>query len=48
MIVTLIHPLPKPVELPVNDQIALEGSKGAKILGIAVIVLTGLLYYIFW
>jgi SSS family solute:Na+ symporter len=48
VVVTITHPLPKPVELPVNDQIALEGSKGAKMLGVVVIVLTILLYIVFW
>jgi solute:Na+ symporter, SSS family len=45
---TLIWPLRKPVELPVNEKMDLESSKGAKLGGIAVVVLTLILYVIFW
>lgn len=48
LLVTLIHPLREPVKMPVNDQIALEPSSGARIGGIAVCVLTVLLYLLFW
>ncbi|MFZ9936681.1 MAG: sodium:solute symporter family transporter [Luteolibacter sp.] len=48
IIVTLVAPLTKPVELPVNDQICLETSKSAKVVGWIVIVLTLLLYWMFW
>lgn len=48
VIITLIKPLPKPVELPVNDQIELTSSGGAKIVGGCVIVLTIILYTMFW
>ena len=48
IVVTLVAPLTKPVELPVNDQICLETSKSAKVVGWIVIVLTLLLYWMFW
>ncbi len=48
IVVTLAAPLTKPVELPVNDQICLETSKSAKVVGWIVIVLTLLLYWMFW
>ena len=48
IIVTLAAPLTKPVELPVNDQICLETSKSAKVVGWVVIILTLLLYWMFW
>jgi len=37
-----------PVVLPVNDQIELESSKGAKIMGIGVVIATIALYTYFW
>lgn len=48
IIITIAKPLPKPVDLPVNDQIDLTSSGGAKVLGGAVIVLTIVLYAMFW
>ncbi|MBB5351308.1 SSS family solute:Na+ symporter [Haloferula luteola] len=48
IVITLIKPLPRPVELPVNDQIALESSRGAQICGVFVIIATAVLYVIFW
>jgi len=48
VIITLIKPLPRPVDLPVNDQIALESSPVAKMVGVGVIVLTVILYAAFW
>ncbi len=45
---TLIWPLRTPVKLPVNEKMDLESSKGAKLGGIAVVVLTVILYVIFW
>jgi SSS family solute:Na+ symporter len=47
-LMTLISPLRKPVELPVNQQMNVESSKGAMIAGAGVIVLTLILYVIFW
>ncbi|MEM6885393.1 MAG: sodium/solute symporter, partial [Verrucomicrobiota bacterium] len=37
---TILRPMEKPVEMPVNDQIALESSPGAKIAGVGVVLLT--------
>ena len=48
MVITLIKPLPEPIQLPTNASISLETSKGAKIAGIAVVVATLVLYAIFW
>lgn len=47
-IATLIKPLDKPVEMPVNTDINLESSKGAKLAGMGVVVMTIALYIIFW
>jgi SSS family solute:Na+ symporter len=46
--ITLVKPLPKPIVLPVTDLIALESSKIAKVGGIAVVICTLILYFIFW
>lgn len=48
VIITLLKPLPKPVVLPVNDKIDLESSKGAKIVGVGVVLATIALYAFFW
>jgi solute:Na+ symporter, SSS family len=47
-LVTKLHPLAKPVTMPVNDQIALEGSAGARTWGVVVVVATVALYLWFW
>ncbi|MDD3276309.1 MAG: sodium/solute symporter [Kiritimatiellales bacterium] len=47
-LITLIKPLAKPIELPVNDTICLRSSLSAKIGGILVVLLTLSLYIIFW
>ncbi|QDV64765.1 sodium:solute symporter family transporter [Crateriforma conspicua] len=47
-LVTLIRPMKEPVTLPVNDQIDLTGSKGAKFFGGLVIVLMVALYIVFY
>jgi SSS family solute:Na+ symporter len=47
-LMTLIHPLKKPVDLPVNKDMNIETSRGALIGGIGVVVLTAILYVIFW
>ncbi|NLX23838.1 MAG: sodium/solute symporter [Phycisphaerae bacterium] len=47
-LITLIMPLSKPVELPVNTKIELQSSRGAKACGIAVVVTTLILYAYFW
>jgi SSS family solute:Na+ symporter len=45
--ITLVKPLPQPVEFKKNTEIQLETSKGALIAGIVVVALTFLLYLIF-
>lgn len=48
ILLTLIKPMPKPVTMPVNEQIDLKSSPGAKICGIAVVIATIALYAVFW
>ena len=47
-IMTLVNPLKKPVDLPVNKDMNMQGSTRAKAFGIVVVVLTIFLYIIFW
>ncbi|MCU4675769.1 sodium/solute symporter [Catenovulum sp. 2E275] len=47
-IATLVKPLDKPVELPVNSEIELASSKSAKIAGVLVVLMTIGLYIQFW
>jgi len=47
-IITVVKPMEKPVTMPVNDKINLESSKGAKLVGGAVCVMTVALYAVFW
>ena len=47
-LITWLRPLKEPVELPVNDAISLEGSRGAKWAGWGVVLATVALYIIFW
>jgi SSS family solute:Na+ symporter len=47
-IMTLVNPLKKPVDLPVNKDMNMEGSPRAKVFGIIVVVLTIFLYIVFW
>jgi solute:Na+ symporter, SSS family len=47
-VLTLARPLKKPVELPVNPEMDVTPSKGAMMGGGVVIVLTLILYAIFW
>jgi SSS family solute:Na+ symporter len=47
-LMTLIRPLRTPVELPVNENMNLESSKGAFVCAMVVVALTAVLYYIFW
>jgi len=47
-LLTWWKPLPTPVELPTNTRIQLESSAGAKTAGIAVVVVTLILYGVFW
>lgn len=48
ILITLLKPMAKPVELPENTEIELEGSKGAKLVGGLVVVATIALYAVFW
>ncbi|MEO0509800.1 MAG: sodium/solute symporter [Verrucomicrobiota bacterium] len=48
LILTIVKPIEKPVVMPVNDEIALESSPGAKIVGVGVILATIALYVVFW
>ena len=48
VILTLVKPMKNPVVMPVNDQIELETSKGAKMVGIGVVIATIALYAVFW
>jgi SSS family solute:Na+ symporter len=48
VILTLVKPMKIPVVMPVNDQIALETSAGAKLVGWGVVAATIALYVIFW
>ncbi len=47
-ILRLVNPLKEPVVMPVSNQIALESSGLAKVCGAIVVVLTLVLYAIFW
>lgn len=47
-IATLLHPLREPVKLPVNESMNLEPSRFAAVAGVGVVILTGILYLIFW
>ena len=48
IVITLLKPMPKPVVMPVNNEIALETSQGAMFCGIAIILATIALYVVFW
>lgn len=48
LLLTIFRPMKTPVEMPVNHQISLESSKGAKFLGGCVILATIALYVVFW
>lgn len=45
---TVLNPLAKPVDLPVNEKMNVEGSPGAKACGVVVVLLTLALYAVFW
>ncbi len=47
-VITLLFPMNKPVELPINKQMNMDSSRGAKAFGIVVICLTLALYILFW
>ncbi len=46
--ITALRPLPAPIQLPEQTRIEMESSKGAKKVGIAVVIITIALYIIFW
>jgi SSS family solute:Na+ symporter len=48
LLITAVKPLPKPVELASAAKIDLKPSRSAKALGVGVVVLTIVLYIIFW
>lgn len=47
-VLRLVAPLAKPVDLPVNEDMDITPSKGAKAGGAVVILLTVVLYIVFW
>jgi len=47
-IMTLVRPLPQPVALPVNENMDMRSDRRTKVFGIVVILLTLILYAIFW
>ncbi len=47
-VLTIVAPLKKPVDLPVNPEMDITPSKGAKAAGGVVILLTIVLYVVFW
>ncbi len=46
-IITVVKPLAKPIEFQAKNVVALESSKGARMAGIGVIILTLMLYVVF-
>jgi SSS family solute:Na+ symporter len=47
-VLTAVHPLKQPVDLPVNKNMNLDSSPGAKLFGLGVVIATIALYIIFW
>lgn len=47
-LITLIKPLKEPFRLQTQGVVALDSSRGAKMFGIGVVVMTVVLYIIFW
>jgi SSS family solute:Na+ symporter len=47
-LMTLLRPLPQPVTLPVNETMDMRSDPRTKIFGAAVVLLTLILYVIFW
>lgn len=47
-IATLLHPLREPVKMPVNEAMSLAPSRLAAFAGVGVILLTIVLYVVFW
>lgn len=48
VLLTLLKPMKEPVVMPVNDAIELESSRGAKAVGIGIVIATLALYACFW
>ncbi len=48
VILTVLKPMKEPVAMPVNDAIELESSRGAKAVGIGIVIATLALYVCFW
>ena len=46
-LIGVAKPLPQPVEFKTNSRLNLETSRGAKIAGVVVVVVTVILYIIF-
>jgi len=47
-VITIFKPLPEPVKMPVNKEVDVTPSSQAKVAGIGIIVITVILYIIFW
>ncbi|MHB9079285.1 MAG: sodium:solute symporter family transporter [Pirellulaceae bacterium] len=47
-LITWLWPLKQPVDLPVNPAMNMESSRGAKAFGVVVVLLTVVLYVVFW
>ena len=47
-ILTAVKPLETPVVMPRNESMSLESSPAAKVAGAGVVLLTLILYAIFW
>ena len=47
-IIGILKPLPKPVEFKTNTTMNLETSRGARLVGIGVVIATLILYAVFW
>jgi SSS family solute:Na+ symporter len=47
-VMTLVKPLPQPVSLPVNEKMDMTTDPKTKIFGIGVVILTLVLYAVFW
>jgi len=47
-IITVLKPMPRPVDLPVNTSMDMRVDPGTKIFGGVVVALTVVLYIVFW
>ena len=47
-VITLLKPMARPVELPVNASMDMRVDRGTKVFGGVVVALTLLLYVAFW